>query len=68
MFLNGPAFLYTFLGIYILLIATSVPPAGRNKILCNFNRLLSQNGLGEIIGFDDFVEMEIEFSNKWLNL
>lgn len=63
-----PDISYTFLGIQILVVATPVPSAGRNKIPSNFNRLLGQNGLGEIIRFDHFVEMEIWLFNKWLEL
>ena len=45
-----------------------MPPAGGNKTPRNFKRLLGHSGLGKIISFDDFVEMEMELFNKWLEL
>jgi hypothetical protein len=68
MFLGGPTFSSTFLGFRFIARATSIPPAGGNKIPCNFNHLLGYTELGEIIRFDDFVEKEAELFNKPLEL
>jgi hypothetical protein len=68
MILSDPTFSSTFLGFHFRATATFVPPAGENKISCNFNGLFRYAGLGEIIRFDDFVEMEKEFFNKWFEL
>jgi hypothetical protein len=68
MILSDPTFSSTFLGFHFLATATSVPPAGENKIPCDFNDLFRYAGLEEIIRFDDFVEMGKKFFNKWLEL
>jgi hypothetical protein len=56
MILSGPTFSSAFLGFHFLARATSIPPAGGNKISCNFNGLFRYAGWGEIIRFDHFVE------------
>jgi len=66
MALKSQTFSYTFLGVHILVAATSVPPVGGSKIPCNFNRLFKYAGSGEITRFDHFVEMGMKFFNKWL--